>query len=90
MSTAYEAFLAQKGARTNPSGFETNRYNPGLFPFQQHIVQKALSAGRHAVFADCGLGKTFMELEFADQVSAYTGQAALFAYPDFFTTSPEY
>ena len=37
--------------------------HPMLFPFQRDIVRWACSKGRAAIFADTGLGKTFMQLE---------------------------
>jgi hypothetical protein len=39
-----------------------------LFDFQRDIVSWALRRGRAAVFADCGLGKTPMQLEWAHRV----------------------
>jgi hypothetical protein len=42
--------------------------NPALYPFQHDIVQRALDAGRFCIFADCGLGKTLMELEWASNL----------------------
>jgi hypothetical protein len=39
-----------------------------LFPFQRDIVKWALRRGRAAIFADCGLGKTPMQLSWAAQV----------------------
>lgn len=42
--------------------------NPRLFEFQLDIVAWVLRKGRAAVFCDCGLGKTFMQLEFARHV----------------------
>ena len=42
---------------------------PGfLFDFQAHLVAWALRKGRSAIFADCGLGKTPMQLAWAQQV----------------------
>lgn len=43
-----------------------------LFDYQKWVVEKALQAKRFAVWADCGLGKTPMELEWARQVSHRT------------------
>lgn len=63
------------------SGFRPDRLNERLFPFQGHIVGEALERGRSAIFADCGLGKTFMELEFGKQVSGHTGRPTLLACP---------
>jgi len=36
-----------------------------LFPFQRDIVKWAIRKGRACIFADCGLGKTFMQIEWA-------------------------
>jgi len=44
---------------------EPDEVNPMLFPFQRDLVVWALKKGRAAIFADCGLGKTFMQLEWA-------------------------
>lgn len=43
-----------------------------LFDFQKDVVKWALRKGRAAVFADCGLGKTFMQLEWARQITGKT------------------
>lgn len=48
-----------------------------LFQHQVEIVKLALKAKRFAVWADCGLGKTNIELEFARQVHAITGGRSL-------------
>lgn len=42
---------------------------PCLFDYQRDIARIALQRQRFAVFADCGLGKTMIELEFARHVS---------------------
>src|ERR1035437_7906529 len=42
--------------------------NPMLFPFQRDIVAWSLRKGRSAIFADCGLGKTPMQLEWAHHI----------------------
>lgn len=44
-----------------------------LFDYQRFIDERALEAKRYAVFADCGLGKTPIQLEFARQVMHLTG-----------------
>lgn len=43
---------------------------PGLFPHQKDLVLWSLRKGRAAVLAETGLGKTFIELEWARHVSA--------------------
>lgn len=65
----YAEFLAEKSIRVAPVGFDPKMpIRDSLFPFQKAIVRWALKRGRAAVFADCGLGKTLMQLEWADHV----------------------
>lgn len=77
----YERFLESKITRFSDSGFTPNELNPALFDFQDHIVRTALQKGRYAVFADCGLGKTLMQLEWAHQVADHTGRPVLILAP---------
>ena len=79
--TDYAAFLAAKQRVDKPTGFEVVNLNPKLFPFQQAIVRWACRRGRAAIFADCGLGKTGMQLEWADQVCGQTGGKVLILAP---------
>jgi DNA modification methylase/superfamily II DNA or RNA helicase len=67
MSLAYQRFLELKQIRAEESGLsvERERLNPSLFAFQRDIVAWALRKGRSALFCDCGLGKTVMQLEWA-------------------------
>jgi superfamily II DNA or RNA helicase len=65
----YEAFLAGKAVVDPATGLtDIPDLNPMLFPFQADIVRWALRRGRAAIFADCGLGKTPMALEWAKHV----------------------
>lgn len=66
----YEAFLAGKSHRSDAVGFDlpAERTHPMLFPFQRDIVRWALRRGRAAIFADCGMGKTLMQVEWARHV----------------------
>jgi len=79
----YKEFLRQKQKSIVHSGFEIreSELNPLLFPFQKFIVKRALKAGKYAVFADCGLGKTFMQLEWAFQVTKQTKGKVLILAP---------
>lgn len=45
------------------------------------IVQNALSAGKYAIFADCGMGKTLMQLVWANNAAAHTGKPTLVLCP---------
>lgn len=72
----YYKFLETKKVKSTSSGFDidADKLNPLLFDFQRDIVQWALYKGRCAIFADCGLGKTIMQLEWAQKVMEYTRQ----------------
>jgi len=61
---SYNEFLEYKNIVDIDSGFEiTEKINKKLFEFQKDIVIWALRRGRAAIFADCGLGKTPIQLE---------------------------
>lgn len=77
----YENFLLTKTKKTGDIGFRSEKLNPNLFDFQRHIVNKALKKGRYAIFADCGLGKTLMQLEIAYRCYIETGKPSLILAP---------
>lgn len=79
----YLKFLETKKKAHQDAGFEIQDadLNPALFDFQRHIVKTALKKGRYAIFADCGLGKTLMQLEWARHVSEYTKAPVLILCP---------
>lgn len=81
MAANYEEFLAQKAPTVPVVGFEPGPFTPGLFPWQQAVVGRALRAGRHALFEDCGLGKSVQALEWARQVSDHAGDRVLILAP---------
>jgi len=79
----YQDFIESKSKKIKENGFfvDIKDMNKKLFPFQKYIVQKSLKMGRFAIFADCGLGKTFMQLEWALHVSKYTNKQVLILAP---------
>ena len=79
----YEQFLETKHKSHVFSGFdiEESKLNTAMFPFQKFIVKRALKAGKYAIFADCGLGKTLMQLEWANQVTQRTNKPVLILAP---------
>lgn len=77
----YIEFIKSKEIRYESCGFEPTRENPKLFQWQSDIVRWALMKGRAAIFADCGLGKTPMQLQWAQQVSDHTGKPVLICAP---------
>ena len=76
----YKEFLSTKKTRAKSSGFKAD-VPDFLYPFQRHIVKWALERGRAAIFADCGLGKTPMQLVWGDCVAAHTGKPVLIVAP---------
>jgi hypothetical protein len=83
MNEDYNKFLESKRKTFIESGFEVdeNDLNANLFDFQRYTVRIALSKGRFAIFADCGLGKTLMQLEWAHQVAIKTKAPVLILAP---------
>ena len=77
----YQEFLKSKQKSKEHKGFAALPMNDKLFPFQQFIIERNLSKGKHAVFADCGLGKTVMELETASQIVRHTNKPVLIIAP---------
>ena len=77
----YSEFLLQKQKKVIKSGFIVDKLNDHLFEFQDFIVRSALHAGKYAVFADTGLGKTIMQLEWAHRVAEHTGMPVLILAP---------
>lgn len=67
MGESYDEFLRGKADRSEPVGFEPGEINGLLFEWQRDIVRWACRRGRASIFADCGLGKTAMQLEWARQ-----------------------
>jgi len=70
----YSKFLKSKTIENKNSGIEvqTEQINSKLFPFQKQIIQWTLKKGKTAIFADCGLGKSFMQLEWARLINKKT------------------
>ena len=64
----YEEFIARKRFVAESVGFDPELLGSHLFPFQADIVRWALKLGRAAVWADCGLGKSIIALEWAAAV----------------------
>ena len=74
---SYINFIQSKEKNIQKTGFSPKKLNSNLFPFQKHIVTKACEMGKYAIFADCGLGKTLMQLEWASQVARHTKKPVL-------------
>jgi hypothetical protein len=77
----YQAFLERKAQHAPRSGFEPVWMPDFLFGFQQHLVDWALRQGRSAMFADCGMGKTPMQLVWAQNVVERENKPVLILAP---------
>uniref|UniRef100_A0A6M3KI68 Putative helicase n=1 Tax=viral metagenome TaxID=1070528 RepID=A0A6M3KI68_9ZZZZ len=79
----YSEFLLEKEIKDFPSGFDVSvdQLNPMLFDWQALIVKWTIKRGRSAIFADCGLGKTPMQLVWAEQVSKFASGPVLILAP---------
>ena len=78
---SYADFVLRKTQLGDADGMEPSFVPDGLFPFQRHLVEWALRRGRAAVWADCGLGKTYVELVWARNVADFTGRPVLILAP---------
>jgi hypothetical protein len=77
----YEDFVAGKRRAEVATGHPPGGLNEHLFDFQHAIVSWAVRRGRAAIFADTGLGKTLMQLSWADEVASHTNGAVLILAP---------
>ena len=79
----YEDFINSKSKTFESTGIDVDRnsLNSNMFEFQKDIVRWALKKGRAAIFAECGLGKTLMQLSWADEIHKHTGGKILVLAP---------
>lgn len=77
----YGEYIEGKLSRIAPTGFDHGDLHDGLFPHQAALAGWALRRGRCAVFADTGLGKTRIQLEWAVRVHEHTGRDVLILAP---------
>jgi DNA modification methylase len=77
----YEEFVAAKRRSEVATGHQPGDLNEHLFDFQHAIVSWAVRRGRAAIFADTGLGKTLMQLSWADEVASHTKGIVLVLAP---------
>ena len=79
--TNYREFIARKSQSTNDTGFDPVWMPDFLFDFQKALVEWSLRKGKAAIFADCGLGKTPMQLVWAENVVRRTAGRVLILTP---------
>jgi len=77
----YDEFIERKSQFAGDGGFEPLWLPDFLFPFQRSLDEWAIRKGRAAIFADCGLGKTPMQLVWAQNVVMKTNKPVLILTP---------
>jgi len=77
MERNYQDFLKDKAIIKRSDGRASGEVHARLFPFQAEIVRWACRKGRAAIFADTGLGKTIMQVAWANAI----GERTLFIAP---------
>ena len=78
---SYREFIEAKSQSGAMEGFAPVWMPDFLFDFQKALVEWALRKGKAAIFADCGLGKTPMQLVWAENVVRYTNKPVLILTP---------
>ena len=77
----YRAFIAARESTAVMSGFEPHPINDAAKHHQRAVIEFALARGKSAAFLDTGLGKSFIELEFARQCAEETRKPSLILTP---------
>jgi hypothetical protein len=77
----YRDFVESKTHLAGQFGFDPVYENPACHDFQSHLIEWALRQGRGGTFADCGLGKTLMQLVWAENVYRKTNKPVLILAP---------
>ncbi len=77
----YQEFLKSKSIPDNSCGFKPLWLSDSLFPFQRMLVEWAIERGRAGIYADCGLGKSLMQLVWAQNVVQHTNSKVLILCP---------
>lgn len=80
-SPDYRSFLLRKTQIGSNDGFDPLWMPDCLFGFQHALVDWGIRKGRAAIFADCGLGKTLMQLVCAENIARKTGGKVLIICP---------
>ena len=81
MTHDYERFLTSKAQITTRDGFAPTFLPSALMDFQGSLVEWSVEMGRAAIFADCGLGKTLMQLVWGQNVVERTNRPVLILAP---------
>lgn len=77
----YKDFIESKSQFKHGGGFNPGELPEFLFDFQKYLVEWACQKGRSAIFADCGMGKTAMQLAWSQKVIEKTNKPVLIVTP---------
>lgn len=77
----YSGFIASKSQLAGSFGFAPLWMPDSLFGFQQHLADWSIRLGRAAIFADCGTGKSALQLTWAQNVAMKTNRPVLVLTP---------
>jgi hypothetical protein len=79
----YNEYIEEKLSTVPATGLPAGVHIPhaGLFPHQIALTEWACRRGRAAIFADTGLGKSRMQLAWAEAVRLHTGRSVLILAP---------
>jgi len=77
----YREFIASRSTILPDRGFASHGANPKTKQHQSNVLDFATNAGQSAAFLDTGLGKSFIELDFARQCCEETGKPSLILTP---------
>lgn len=77
----YDSFLRSKCHEGAEHGFDPVFMPEGLKDFQAAMVKWAVRKGRAAMFEDCGMGKTYQSLVWAQNVAQHTNKPVLVLTP---------
>lgn len=77
----YEQFISRKSQLAGNHGFDPIWIPDQSFDFQRYLIEWICRKGRGAVFADCGMGKTLMQLTWCENVYRKTGKPILLLTP---------
>lgn len=77
----YRDFVRAKSQLGGRFGFDPTFIHPAAYDFQNHLIEWSVRQGRSAIFADCGLGKTLMQLVWGHNINRHTNKPVLLLAP---------
>jgi hypothetical protein len=80
-AVSYADFVRAKSQIGGFHGFDPSYMPDMLFDYQKYLVEWATRKGRAAIFADCGMGKTFMQLAWAQNIVEREAKPVLILAP---------